>query len=84
MFERLGKRFTLLALDADEATVAAFERAAGALAVPLEVIRDSCRDGRTAYGSRLVLVRPDQHVAWAGDAEPPRPAALLGRAVGRA
>jgi hypothetical protein len=38
------------------------------------------------YGAGLLLVRPDQHVAWRGDAAPPDPDALLGhvRGVARA
>jgi hypothetical protein len=27
-------------------------------------------DARVLYGRNLVLVRPDQHVAWRGDDEP--------------
>ncbi len=36
------------------------------------------------YGARLVLVRPDQFVAWTGDAAPEDPEALLRRITGRA
>jgi hypothetical protein len=33
----------------------------------------------TFYGSGLVLSRPDQHVAWAGDSLPVDPLALIDR-----
>jgi 4-hydroxyisophthalate hydroxylase len=67
VFEELGRGFTLLAFDAGDAVVRGFESAAAGLGVPLTVVRDSYADERTAYGARLVLVRPDQYVAWAGD-----------------
>jgi 2-polyprenyl-6-methoxyphenol hydroxylase-like FAD-dependent oxidoreductase len=84
VFDRLGDGFSLLAFDADAAAVAAFETAARALEIPLTVIRDTLADGRTQYGAKLVLVRPDQYVAWAGDGSGIEPGAILGRAIGRA
>ena len=83
VFEELGAGFTLLALDADDAAVEEFQAAAGVLAVPLTVVRDTLADGRDAYGRRLVLVRPDQYVAWAGDSVPGDVDAVLRQVTGR-
>ena len=83
-FEELGRDFTLLAFDADELAVQSLEQAARSLKIPLKVIRNSCRDGREAYESRLILVRPDQYVVWAGDRQPDDAVGLMGKVVGRA
>jgi 2-polyprenyl-6-methoxyphenol hydroxylase-like FAD-dependent oxidoreductase len=80
VFEELGQGFTLIDLGTNE-TATAFETAASALNVPLKVIRDHAADGREKYAARLILVRPDQFVTWAGeDAEPMH---VLQRAIGR-
>jgi 2-polyprenyl-6-methoxyphenol hydroxylase-like FAD-dependent oxidoreductase len=84
VFEELSRAgFSLLAFDADARAVADFERAAQSLRVPLKVVRDSWKDERVAYESRLVLVRPDQFVAWTGDSAPQDTRALFGRICGR-
>jgi hypothetical protein len=83
VFEELGSDFTLFAFDAADATVAAFESAAKELELPLKIVRDSYRDGRTAYQAKLILVRPDRYVAWTSDTAPVDAAAVIGKSVGR-
>jgi hypothetical protein len=53
------------------------------IGMPLTVVADTLADGRAEYGSRLVLVRPDQHVAWAGDAPPDDLDGLIRMVAGR-
>ena len=62
-------------------TVAAFEKAARLLGVPLKIVCDSYDGGREAYAAKLILVRPDRYVLWAGpdlDDGTRKIAALLG------
>jgi 4-hydroxyisophthalate hydroxylase len=70
VFEELGDGFALLAWGAANSDVAQFEASAQARHIPLKVIRDTCAGGREDYAARLVLVRPDQYVAWTGDTAP--------------
>ena len=82
VFEALGTGFTLLAFDGDDGVVRAFEAAARALRIPLEVVRDSYTGGREAYGARLILVRPDQYVVWTGNAAPRDARAIMAIVTG--
>jgi len=82
VFEELGPDFTLLAFGAPEADVEPFADAAAAARIPLKVVRDSFAGGREAYEQRLVLVRPDQYVAWTADRAPSDVPALLARVTG--
>jgi 4-hydroxyisophthalate hydroxylase len=83
VFEELGRGFTLLAFDAGDADALAFERAAASLNVPLKIVRDSYAEGRRKYEARMILVRPDQFIAWIGDAAPADPGAIMRRVAGR-
>ncbi|MBM3530982.1 MAG: monooxygenase [Alphaproteobacteria bacterium] len=83
VFEELGRGFTLFAFGVDDAAVAAFERAAKALGVPFKSVRDTYADGRMKYETRMILVRPDQFIAWAGDTAPADADALMRKVAGR-
>lgn len=82
-FHALGREFTLLAFDARAEEVAAFTDAARSLRIPLAVVRDTGSGGREAYEARLVLVRPDQYVAWTGDGVPLDAREILARCAAR-
>ena len=81
VFEQLGHDFTLLAFDRDDAADA-FARAARTLGVPLSVVHDSAHDERADYAAHLVLVRPDQFIAWSADEMPADVNALLRKVTG--
>lgn len=82
VFDELGEGFTLIDLGAPPAFVCEFRRAAEALGVPLTVVVDSKADGRERYEATLVLVRPDQFVAWASTDAAGCPADILRQAIG--
>jgi 2-polyprenyl-6-methoxyphenol hydroxylase-like FAD-dependent oxidoreductase len=63
-----GRGFVLLRFG--EAPAAALEHAAQTRRVPLTVMDINEPDAAALYGRKLVLVRPDGHVAWRGDALP--------------
>jgi 4-hydroxyisophthalate hydroxylase len=83
VFEELGPDFTLLAFDAEDRNVDALTQAAKASGAPLTVVRDSYRNGREAYGAKLILVRPDRYVAWAGDNAPESAATIISKVTAR-
>lgn len=83
VFDALGPGFTLIALDQDAAVIAAFADAAASLALPLTIIRDTRSEGRGAYAAGLILVRPDQFVAWTGDAGAIDVRRLLEKVIGK-
>jgi len=64
-YDGFGKGFTLLDFGAADGA-RALEDAARARGVPLATLRPAPPAG--LYRSKLVLVRPDQHIGWHGDA----------------
>lgn len=83
VFEELGSGLTLLAFGAEDQAVDDFERAARSLSAPLKIVRDSYDSDRRKYESRLILLRPDQYVAWTGDGRPADANRLLSKVLGR-
>ncbi len=83
IFEALGDGFTLVALGASDAAVAAFEAAAQKVGTKLTVIRDTAEQGRERYSAPLFMVRADQFIAWVGDGSVPDAEAVLRRLAGK-
>jgi 2-polyprenyl-6-methoxyphenol hydroxylase-like FAD-dependent oxidoreductase len=81
LYDAMGPEFTLLRLDPG-VDVAACEAAARDRGVPLKVLDIEPPATATFYGSKLVLSRPDQHVAWRGDTLPSDPLGLIDRVRG--
>lgn len=84
VFGELGTGFTLLAFGTHAGDAEAFERSAKRYGVPLKVIRDSVSKESAPYEASLILVRPDQFVAWVGNRPPDDPDALIAKVSGQA
>jgi len=65
-----GKGFTLLVLSSQGIDGSAFTDAARQAGLPLDIVSLDELQVREVYERPLVLVRPDGHVAWRGDAVP--------------
>jgi 2-polyprenyl-6-methoxyphenol hydroxylase-like FAD-dependent oxidoreductase len=65
-----GRGFVLLRLGAEPPSGEGIAAAARARAVPLQTVSLDAPEVLDLYRRRLVLVRPDGHVAWRADAEP--------------
>jgi hypothetical protein len=83
VFDELSDGHVLLALDAVSKDVQAFERAAKAIGMPLKVVEDTRAAGREKYGAALILIRPDQFVAWISDGGSVDATEVLSRVIGR-
>jgi 2-polyprenyl-6-methoxyphenol hydroxylase-like FAD-dependent oxidoreductase len=69
LYDALGQGYTLLRFD-PTIDVSSLVAAAATRRVPLEVLDVGVNQKSEAYTHSLVLVRPDQHVAWRGNEQP--------------
>ena len=81
LYDALGPWFTLLRLD-PSVSVTPIVEAAALRGVPLAVLDVDAEGADALYPHKLLLARPDQHVAWRGDAVPDDPLALVDRVRG--
>lgn len=81
LYDALGDDFTLLRTD-PAADTQALEHAARLRGMPLQVLDIDVTVAPSAYAHKLVLSRPDQHVAWRGDVLPHDALALVDQARG--
>lgn len=88
VYDRLGPEFTLIVLPGVDANPAKLEAAAAEHRIPLTVltldegdVEGTARQLRDRWAADLLLIRPDQHVAWRGS-EIDSAATALTRAAG--
>ena len=84
LFDHLGAGFTLLRLGSKAPDTTAIEAAARTRGVPLKVLDVPGSTARDLYECDLALIRPDQYVAWRGNAPPADADRLMAQAVGAA
>ena len=84
LFDRLGAQFTLVDFSGGVASAGANEllNAAKARGLPLHYLQLNDSHARGLWERDLVLVRPDQHVAWRGNAAPADALALMDQVRG--
>jgi hypothetical protein len=76
LYDALGPDYTLIRVD-PAVRIAGIVEAAARRGVPLAVLESDAPEARKLYARKLVLLRPDQHVAWRSDEEPPAPLDLI-------
>ena len=81
LYDAMGPEFTLLRFDRS-AGIASLRIAAQHRGVPLAIFDVEAAAARGLYAHRLVLSRPDQHVAWRGDAVPSDAVSLIDQVRG--
>src|SRR5215831_15746189 len=76
LYDALGPAYTLVRFD-PSVCVSGLLDAAARRRVPIVLLDLAEPEGRGLHARNLVLVRPDQHVAWRGDSEPAEPLGLV-------
>jgi len=81
LYDALGADYTLLRLDL-EVEVGGLIAAAAHRGVPMAIVDVEADEAATLYPRKLLLSRPDRHVAWRGDRQPDDPLTLIDRVRG--
>jgi 2-polyprenyl-6-methoxyphenol hydroxylase-like FAD-dependent oxidoreductase len=81
LYDELGSNFALLRFD-QAVEVSGLVAAAAQRGLPLVVCDVVAEEAEALYPHKLLLSRPDQHVAWRGDKLPDDPIALVDRVRG--
>lgn len=83
LFDRLGREFTLICLST-QCPEQSWRDAAASLNVDLTIVTLQAEIALAdLLGAALVLVRPDQHIAWRGDANEENPGEVIATAIGK-
>ncbi len=84
MQDLIAEGYTILKLGGGKADASGLERAIAARGAPVAVLDVPDAVARDVYGYDLILVRPDMHVVWRGNAAPEDAAHIAAVATGHA
>ena len=76
LYDAMGPEYTLLRTD-PEINIDPLVLAASDKGVPLCILDISGEEVNALYNRKLILSRPDQHIAWRGDELPENPVGLI-------
>ena len=76
-FELFGPGYTLMYFIPKAADIRLFAKEADNLSLPFTIVSIEDEHAKSIYGLNLVLLRPDQHVAWRDQALPQNTRKLL-------
>lgn len=83
LYDDLGRHFTLLCFDASKTDPAPLQAAFAERSVPLTVLHiDDVAAADKYQHHALVLVRPDQHIAWRSHTVPSKPHTVVAKIIG--
>jgi 2-polyprenyl-6-methoxyphenol hydroxylase-like FAD-dependent oxidoreductase len=82
LFDRFGKYFTLLILNDSQSPYKTLVEAAEVRGVPLSVVVEGATEIFDLYEFELIIIRPDQYVAWRGNKLPDDPMQLIDMVIG--
>lgn len=81
LFDLLGPEFSLISIGDHDTD--AFVDVANRYKMPLTVVRLPDQRPLDVLDRKLIIVRPDQHIAWSGNQPPSDPGAIVSCAIGR-
>jgi 2-polyprenyl-6-methoxyphenol hydroxylase-like FAD-dependent oxidoreductase len=80
--DRIPDGYSILKLGGSKADIGGLESAIRARGAPVAVLDIPDRTARDMYGYDLILLRPDMHIVWRGNAAPEDAAAVAAKATG--
>jgi 2-polyprenyl-6-methoxyphenol hydroxylase-like FAD-dependent oxidoreductase len=83
LFDMFGPEFTLLNFEPDTIDCREIERCATSIGLPLKIGSVTDDHVKSLYQYNLILIRPDQHVAWRGQQVPDNIEEILMKVAGR-
>lgn len=82
MQDRIPDGYTILRLGSKSPDTSGLEKAVASYGAPVSTLDIPDQVAREVYGFDVILLRPDMHIVWRGNAMPEDPASVTATATG--